>query len=211
MTGGDFRGLKLRDRPFFDDRPDHKYGWEATSRWGSRSVREFGKGLWRVASKATGWVRRAWTRVRKPGGNRLAELLLVGSVLGGLQSCAATKAVAVAPNLIDQVWLGFALDLEGRVNSGCTASTFSLSDPIHLSVGVNEAAAGTVLLVSVRDVDTHRIAWSEARPVTPGRSFQTFDIGRKLAVGNYRAETTRAGAAMQRRNFVVRERRPGLR
>jgi hypothetical protein len=199
-TRGDFRGLNLRDRPFIDDRPDHKYGWEATSRWGSRRVREFGKGLWRVASRVTGWVRRA------AGG-----LLLVGTALGGLQSCAEAEAVAAAPGLVEHVSLGFALDREGRVSSGCTASTFSLGDPIHLSVRVTDAAAGTVLLVSVRDVDTHSIAWSEARPVTPGRSSHTFGIGRKLAVGSYRAETTLGGAATQPRGFVVRERRPGLR
>ena len=141
----------------------------------------------------------------------LAELLLVGSALASLASCAEAKAVAVAPNFIDQVWLGFALNLEGRVSPGCAASTFSLRDPIHLSMQVNDASADSVLRVSVRDVVSHRIVWSEARPVTPGRSSHTFAIGRELAVGRYSVESSLGGPATSPRSFVVHERLRGVR
>ena len=34
------RGLVERDRPYFDDQPADRFGWEAGSRWGSRPVRD---------------------------------------------------------------------------------------------------------------------------------------------------------------------------
>ena len=141
----------------------------------------------------------------------LTGLLLVGSGLGSLQSCAQANAGSTDPSRIDQVQLGFGLDLEGRVSPGCATSTFSENDPIHLSMKVTDATAGSVVFVSVRDVVTHRIAWSEARVVTPGRSSQTLEIGRKLAVGRYRAESTLGGEATNTREFVVHDRRLGLR
>ena len=76
---------------------------------------------------------------------------------------------------------------------------------------VTDAVDGSVVRVSVRDVLTKRIAWSEARPVTPGRSHVTFEIGRALAVGRYRAESTFGGAATTPWEFAVHARRPGVR
>ena len=141
----------------------------------------------------------------------LAALLFVGSVLGGLQSCAEARAVSTDLGRIDQMRLGFGLNPEGRVSPGCAASTFALNDPIHLSLQVADAAAGSVVRVSVRDVVTQRVAWSEARPVTPGRSSLTFELGRKLAVGGYRAESTLGGTPTNPRDFVVHERREDVR
>jgi hypothetical protein len=141
----------------------------------------------------------------------LAELLLVGSCLVSLQSCAEASAVSTDTGRIDEVRLGFALGPEGRVSPGCAASTFSLNDPIHLSMQVTDAPVGSVVRVSVLDVVTKRIAWSEARSVTPGRSVLTFEIGRALAVGRYRAESTVGGAATKPWVFVVHDRRPGVR
>lgn len=137
--------------------------------------------------------------------------MLVGWGLGNLESCAEARAVSTEPGRVDQVRLGFALDREGQVSPGCVASTFSLHDPIHLSMQVTDALAGSVVRVSVQDIATHRIAWSEARPVTPGRSFLAFAIGTQLGVGRYRAESSLGGAAKSPRNFVVHDRRPGVR
>ena len=137
----------------------------------------------------------------------LAELLLVGSCLASLESCAEARAVSTETGRIEQLTLGFGLNREGRVSSGCAASTFSLRDPIHLSMQVTDAAAGSVVRVSVRDVFTKQIAWSEARPVTPGSSFLTFEIGRLLAVGRYQAESTIGGVATHPWAFAVHERR----
>jgi hypothetical protein len=141
----------------------------------------------------------------------LAGLLLVGSLVGGLQSCAEAKAVSTEPGRLDQVRLGFGLNSEGRVSPGCAASTFSLHDPIHLSMQVSDAAAGAVVRASVRDVVTHRVAWSEAKAVALGRSFLTFEIGTKLAVGRYRAESSLGGTPTNLGEFVVHERREGVR
>ena len=141
----------------------------------------------------------------------LAQALLVGLGLATLESCAEARAVSVTPGLVDQVHLGFGLDRDGRVTPGCVASTYSLNDPIHLSMQVSGAVAGSVVQVSIRNVATQSLAWSEARPVTPGRSSLTFAIGRKLAVGRYRMETTFGGVAAGAREFVVHERRKGVR
>ena len=206
MTGG-APGPVLRDRPFIDDSPARKYGWEAFSRWGSRPFRKFGRLLARGAKRVVTGLR------SKVGGAALpiAQALLVGSTLAVLPSCAEARAVVVAPTLIDQVRLGFGLNQEGQVSQGCIASSFSLRDPIHLSMQVTNAAAGTVLHVSVRDIVTHRVAWSEERAVTPGRSSLTFEIGRQLAKGRYRAESTVGGEPADPRDFVVRDRREGVR
>jgi len=61
-TRGDFRGFVELDRPFIDDHPPAKYGWEATSVWGSRPVREFGRGIQRGAARIRRRFLRAWTR-----------------------------------------------------------------------------------------------------------------------------------------------------
>jgi hypothetical protein len=142
-----------------------------------------------------------------------AGLLLVGLCLATLESSAEARTVPKATGHIEQFRLGFALGPEGGVSPGCAASTFSLNDPIHLSMEVTGAAVGSVVRVSVRDVVTKRIAWSEARPVTPGRSLLTFEIGRALAVGRYRAESSFDGAAAAAKPwaFEVHDRRPDVR
>jgi hypothetical protein len=65
MTGGGFPGSTLRDRPFIDDRPAHKYDWEATSRWGSRPFRQFGSAFARGVKRVTRLSHRAWTHAGK--------------------------------------------------------------------------------------------------------------------------------------------------
>jgi len=141
----------------------------------------------------------------------LTGALAVGLSLTTLTSCAEARAVSVSSGLVDQVHLGFGLDREGRVTPGCVASTYSLNDPIHLSMQVSDAAAGSVVQVSIRNVVTKDLAWSEARPVTSGRCSLTFAIGRKLPTGRYRMETTLGGVATNAREFVVHDRRKGVR
>jgi len=141
----------------------------------------------------------------------LAGVVVVGLSLTALESCAEAQADSVVPGVVDQFHLGFGLDPEGRVSPGCVASTYSLNDPIHLSMQVSDAVAGSAIQVSIRNVVTQDLAWSEARPVTPGRCSLTFAIGRKLPVGRYRLETTLGGVATNPREFVVHERRKGVR
>jgi hypothetical protein len=141
-------------------------------------------------------------------GVRVAGALLWGAGLAALPSCARAQVGVTAERpaeagLIDQVQLGFALNLEGRVGMGCTSSRFALRDPIHLSMKVTGAAPGSIVSVSVRDVGTHRVAWSEARPVPPGTSYATFEIGSQLPEGRYRAESTLGGASTNPREFLV--------
>jgi hypothetical protein len=210
--GGQFHGFVERDRPFIDDQPDPQHGWEAKSRWGSRPVREFGRAYARGVARVTSFFSGIMTRSKGSGiAVLLAELLVVGTSLASLESCAEARAVSRETGRVDQVRLGFALGPEGWVSPGCAASTFSLHDPIHLSMQFTDATEGSVVRVSVRDVVTKRIAWSEARPVTPGRSFLTFEIGKALAVGRYRAESTFGGAATKPWVFEVHDRRAGVR
>lgn len=151
-------------------------------------------------------------RSRIPGTSRLlAEAVLAASALMGLQACTSARAVSVEMGRIDQVRLGFGLDAAGRVTPGCAASTFAMRDPIHLSMQVHDARLGSVVSVSIRDVLTERIAWSEKRPVPPGVSYQTFEIGREIARGRYRAESTLGGKATNPWPFVVHDKRKGVR
>jgi hypothetical protein len=141
----------------------------------------------------------------------IAEALLVALGLGGSQACTSVKAVTERTGRLDQVRLGFGLDRQGRVTSGCAASTFAVRDPIHLSMQVTDASAGSVVSVAVRDVATQRIAWSESRPVPAGRSHQTFEIGREIAQGRYLAESTFGGHVTTPWPFVVHDKRQGVR
>lgn len=141
----------------------------------------------------------------------LAGMLALGLSLTTLTSCAEARAVSAAPGLVDQVHLGFGLDPQGRVSPGCVASTYSLHDPIHLSMQVSDAVAGSLVQVSVRNVATQGLAWHEARQVASGRSSLTFAIGRDLPVGRYRVDTTLGGVATNAREFAVHERRKGVR
>ena len=59
-TGGEFRGFVERDRPFIDDQPASKYGWEARSRWGSRPGREFGRACARGVARVMSVSKSAW-------------------------------------------------------------------------------------------------------------------------------------------------------
>lgn len=141
----------------------------------------------------------------------LAQLSLAGLSLGSLESCAEARAVSVNASRLDQVRLGFGLDTEGRVSSGCAASTFALRDPIHLSMQVTDATAGSVVSVSIREVNTNRVAWSEERPVPLGNSYQTFAIGRGIAKGRYRAVSSLGGEATKPWPFVVHNKRKDVR
>jgi hypothetical protein len=141
----------------------------------------------------------------------LTPALLIGAGVAGLESCSEAKAIVAETSRIDQVHLGFGLNSEGRVASGCITTTFSFGDPIHLSMQVSDAVAGSVLNVTVRDVVTHRIAWSEARPLTAGGSSVTFEIGKNLPVGRYRTDSAVGGVAAMPQSLVVHERRAGVR
>lgn len=155
---------------------------------------------------------------RSPRARFLAQALAVVLTLAGLESCTEAKGVSdtgpsrglhagARSGRIEQVRLGFALDPEGTVSSGCTARTFALRDPIHFSLRITGAPpGGGVVRVEVRDTVTRRLAWSEDRPVPSGASNATFAIGRDLPEGVYRAEPAIDGEIASARDFRVRDR-----
>jgi hypothetical protein len=153
---------------------------------------------------------RLWRRIQDAfrAGRRTAQALIVGAALASLaslSSCADARAVTIVnAGRLDQVRLGFALGLDGTVSSGCTAGTFALRDPVHLSMKVSNGTVGSVVRVAVRDTETYRVAWSEERAVPPGVSYVTFDVGRGLARGRYRTESTLGGTSASPREFVIR-------
>jgi hypothetical protein len=159
---------------------------------GRDTVKDFFDRVWRRIHdvlRAAGWT---------------AQAVLVAAALASLSSCADARAVTVASTgQLDQVRLGFALGLDGRVSPGCTASKFALHDPVHYSMKVTDAAAGSVVRVSVRETVTRRVAWSEDRPVATGLSYVTFAISRELAEGRYNVESTLGGVSARPVEFVV--------
>lgn len=134
----------------------------------------------------------------------LSALVLFGGLsLGTFVSCSSAEAEAEDTGRLEQVRVGFGLDATGRVSPGLAASSFSLTDPIHLSLQVTGATRGSSVSVAVRDVTTQRIAWREERSVQLGGSYQTFKIGREIALGSYRAESMLGDRATTSRPFVV--------
>jgi hypothetical protein len=135
----------------------------------------------------------------------LAAGLLVVAGFVSLESCFVAKAIptAHAAGRLEQVRLGFGLNPEGRVSPGCTASSFAPGDPIHLSMQVAGAGAGSVVRVTVRDTATHRLAWSEEKTAPTGLSYLTFEIGRELSEGRYRAESRLGDEAASSQDFLV--------
>ena len=120
-------------------------------------------------------------------------------------SCGPAEAGAAETGRLLHVRLGFALDPMGRVTPGCAASSFSVTDPIHLSLQVTGATAGSLVSVSIRDAGTQHIAWREVREVPAGGSYQTFEVGRRIARGTYQVHSTLGGKAAKPQPFVVHE------
>lgn len=134
-----------------------------------------------------------------------ASVLLVGGVLlagcvephvitaaSGLEIAAthlARESGSVrAPDSVTEVRLGHGLDLNGKVPPAFGASRFAVGDPIHLSMWeVTDAPAGSLVRVSVLDA-SERIVWSEEKQAPSGESYVSFDIGRGLVQGTYRAD-----------------------
>jgi LPXTG-motif cell wall-anchored protein len=58
------RGFLERERPYFDERPPHRPGWESGSRWGGRPVREKESNPERRQTTARRFIVSSWTRIR---------------------------------------------------------------------------------------------------------------------------------------------------
>jgi hypothetical protein len=50
-----------RDRPYIDDQPGGRHGWDAPSRWGSRPIREVDAGIARRGTAMNRLLHLAWT------------------------------------------------------------------------------------------------------------------------------------------------------
>ena len=64
--GDDYGPCTLADRarPYIDDYPAHRSGWQAGSRWGSRPAREFGRDEDRGWAAVKGRFALGWLRIR---------------------------------------------------------------------------------------------------------------------------------------------------
>jgi hypothetical protein len=58
------RGFPERERPYIDERPLHQPGWEASSVWGTRPVRQPERDLERGGAIARRFIQFGWTRIR---------------------------------------------------------------------------------------------------------------------------------------------------
>ena len=58
------RGFAELERPYIEDTPLHRPGWEATSRWGGRPVREAERDLARGRTTAPSILELGWKRIR---------------------------------------------------------------------------------------------------------------------------------------------------
>ncbi len=151
-----------------------------------------------------------------------AAILIGQALLAGLQGCAGPGAITMAPGIdmpssrsantpdpvasrrgVNQVRLGHGLDIDGKVPPSFAARRFAERDPIHLSMGVAEAPSISSVRVSVRDVATDQVVWSGEKEMPSGDSYLSFEIGRGLARGRYRADVIIADEVVSQKGFEV--------
>jgi hypothetical protein len=134
-----------------------------------------------------------------------ALFALQASLLGcGANLAAQRSSISSSPQIISEVRLGHGLDIVGKVPPCLGASRFTTGDPIHLSLWqVASEGAGAVRL-SIREALTSQVVWSEEKASRGGGSYLTFEIGRALPSGTYRAEVIVGEDVMSRTGFEVR-------
>lgn len=150
--------------------------------------------------------------------------MLAGCALASLGGCVEPRAITAASGIeipaanptrepgsvpargfIREVRLGHGLDTLGKVPPGFGAGRFAVGDPIHLSMWqVTDLSADSVVGVSVRDA-MDRIVWSEDKAAPRGGSYMSFDIGRTLVRGEYRADVIIGHEVRSRTGFEVFE------
>lgn len=117
-----------------------------------------------------------------------------------------TMGRARAARPVSQLRLGYGLDVAGKVPPSFAAKRFMSGDPIHLSMEVGDAPFVSSVRVTVRDLVTDATVWSEVKDAPPGESYVSFEVGRGLAHGSYRADVILADAVVGQREFQVRGR-----
>jgi hypothetical protein len=135
-----------------------------------------------------------------------AALVLAGGLLAGCGSPEPEHGPARPP--VDQVELGRGVDAGGRVPKGEVRSGFAPGEPIHLSMDVAGAPAGSRIGVAVREATTDQAAWAQQKEVVPGRPCLSFAIEPALPPGTYRAEVTLGGQVIAGKPFQVLEAQP---
>lgn len=131
----------------------------------------------------------------------VALLALLAPLLG----CGANQAAIADPShVVSQVRLGHGLDIGGKVPPCLGATRFATGDPVHLSLwqAASERAGG--VRVSIQDVVTSRVVWSEEKPSPGGGYYLAFAIGRALPSGTYRADVIVAEGVVSRTAFEIR-------
>jgi hypothetical protein len=137
-------------------------------------------------------------RDREPGATNSTS----GSEIPGAHSPEDLDPIT-AQRFIDHVRLGREVDSEGKVPEDGVASRFSAAEPIHVSMEVTDAPAGSVVRLSVRDASTDRTLWSEDGKVEGGRSYLTFTVDDELAPGTYRVDVIIGDEVVARKEFQV--------
>lgn len=88
-----------------------------------------------------------------------------------------------AQRWIDEVRLGNRVGDDGAVVGSEQPARFTTEDPIHMSMRVDDAPAGSVVRVIVYDAE-HNEAWGDERAVVEGEPYLMFTIDRdKLEAG----------------------------
>ena len=89
---------------------------------------------------------------------------------------------------VDELRFGPAADASGEVPENTSTDHFPPQEPIHISMQVQEAPKGTILLVNVLDRETEELKWSEEQKVPGGHAVMHFEIDAgALPSGKYRA------------------------
>jgi len=127
------------------------------------------------------------------------------ALLAPLLDCGANQAAQKSAIVISEVRLGHGLDIDGKVPPCLGASRFSTGDPIHLSLWQETSEReGATVRVSIRDVLTSRVVWSEEKASHGSGSYLSFGIGRALPSGAYRAELSVGGVVVSRKSVEIR-------
>jgi hypothetical protein len=129
------QGFLERERPYFDEPPPHRPGWETDSRWGGRPVRERGSDAEPPRTTARRFLELGWVRIRNavrgrsssrstgipPVGTQQGDVMRNRIFAMGLMIALSIGGAAWAQQLTDEK------PVTGRVTAvDATAKTFTL-------------------------------------------------------------------------------------
>jgi hypothetical protein len=113
-------------------------------------------------------------------------------------------APPTAQSYVDDVTIGHKVDPNGEIPKAQQADKFRTTEPVQISMRVNDAPAGSAIRVTVEESDSNSQVWTAERDVPAGSTHLHFSIDQgKLPRGKYSAKVIIGDETVAERDFEV--------